>query len=71
MEREYSVEIQQNNTQDHGSGVNDIYVDLSGYWLGEYGSFGLELVQIEHRNSTVIATKITGDENVGSIHYIT
>jgi len=39
-------------------------IDLSGYWLGDYGAHGIELVKISHKGYKAYAKKITGDPNI-------
>lgn len=39
-------------------------INLTGYWVGDYGRHGKELVKIEQKGYEVIASKVTGDENV-------
>jgi len=39
-------------------------IDLNGYWIGDYGRHGKELIQIYQKGYEVIAKKVTGDENV-------
>ena len=39
-------------------------IDLNGYWVGDYGRHGKELIHITQKGYEVIARKITGDENV-------
>jgi Cyclin D1 binding domain len=37
---------------------------LEGLWVGKYGRHGFELVNVTYVGDTLIATKVTGDENV-------
>jgi len=39
-------------------------IDLNGYWIGDYGRHGKELIRIYQKGYEVIAKKVTGDENV-------
>jgi len=39
-------------------------IDLNGYWIGDYGRHGKEIINIYQKGYEVIARKITGDENV-------
>ena len=39
-------------------------IDLNGYWIGDYGRHGKEIIEIYQKGYEVIAKKITGDENV-------
>jgi len=39
-------------------------IDLNGYWVGDYGRHGKELIRIYQKGYEVIAQKVTGDENV-------
>jgi len=39
-------------------------IDLNGYWLGDYGKHGCELIRIYQKGYNVIAKKITGDVNI-------
>ncbi|KAL7566678.1 hypothetical protein ACA910_017741 [Epithemia clementina (nom. ined.)] len=38
--------------------------NLEGLWVGKYGSYGYELVNVTYIGDTLIATKVTGDQNV-------
>lgn len=38
--------------------------DLNGYWLGEFGANGYELVFVEQEGMSVLASKVTGDVHV-------
>ncbi len=39
-------------------------IDLNGFWLGDYGRHGIELIRIYQKGYNVIAKKITGDANI-------
>lgn len=39
-------------------------IDLNGYWIGDYGRHGKELIRIYQRGYELAAIKVTGDENV-------
>jgi len=39
-------------------------IDLNGYWIGDYGKHGSELIKIYQNGYNLIAKKITGDENI-------
>ncbi len=39
-------------------------IDLSGRWVGVYGSHGPEVVEIVQEGSRLVARKITGDPHV-------
>eukprot|EP00761_Pharyngomonas_kirbyi_P004148 gb/GECH01004152.1/.p1 GENE.gb/GECH01004152.1/~~gb/GECH01004152.1/.p1 ORF type:complete len:146 (+),score=38.83 gb/GECH01004152.1/:1-438(+) len=39
-------------------------IDFSGYWLGDYGDNGIELVEIIFYENQWKALKLTGDKNV-------
>jgi len=38
--------------------------DLNGYWIGNYGNDGYELIRIYQKGYKVYAKKLTGDQNV-------
>ena len=39
-------------------------IDLNGYWIGDYGKHGSELIRIYQSGYNVFAKKITGDVNI-------
>jgi len=39
-------------------------IDLNGFWIGDYGRHGKEVLQIHHKGYDIVAKKVTGDENV-------
>jgi len=39
-------------------------IDLNGYWLGDYGRHGVELIRIYQEGYNIVAKKITGDANI-------
>lgn len=40
------------------------FPNLNGYWVGDYGGHGYELIRIYHKGFKVYAKKLTGDDNV-------
>lgn len=38
--------------------------NLGGLWVGKYGEHGYEMINVTYVEDTIIATKITGDQNV-------
>ena len=38
--------------------------NLNGYWVGDYGGHGYELIRIYHKGYKIYAKKLTGDENI-------
>lgn len=39
-------------------------LNMHGLWVGKYGEHGYEMVNITYSGDTLIATKVTGDQNV-------
>jgi hypothetical protein len=39
-------------------------IDLCGYWMGNYGDNGYEIIQIKRMDQKYVAVKVTGDKNV-------
>jgi len=56
------------NSQPPQSGFDDTpsgtVLDLTGEWVGNYGSHGDEIVRLSQTEGTVVAVKVTGDANV-------
>ncbi|KAL0482269.1 hypothetical protein AKO1_011117 [Acrasis kona] len=42
----------------------DRAIDISGYWMGNYGDNGYEIVQLKCIDSKYVAIKVIGDKNV-------
>lgn len=40
------------------------HFNLEGLWVGKYGSHGYEMINVTYVGDTLIATKVTGDQNV-------
>jgi hypothetical protein len=39
-------------------------LNMHGLWVGKYGEHGFEMINITYAGDTLIATKVTGDQNV-------
>lgn len=57
------------DAQEHGKRAADArsclpHFNLEGLWVGKYGTHGYELINITYIGDTLIATKVTGDQNV-------
>lgn len=39
-------------------------LNMHGLWVGKYGDHGFEMINITYAGDTLIATKVTGDQNV-------
>jgi hypothetical protein len=62
---------QSNQPQSNGNAaktvdINSLFAvfDLTGFWLADYGSHGLEILEILQKDNYLIAKKITGDVHV-------
>lgn len=44
-------------------------INLSGRWVGEYGSHGKELIHVDHKGFRILATKITGALDLSSCFF--
>uniref|UniRef100_A0A6U3S517 Uncharacterized protein n=1 Tax=Ditylum brightwellii TaxID=49249 RepID=A0A6U3S517_9STRA len=40
------------------------HFNIEGLWIGKYGEHGYEMINVTYAGDTLIATKVTGDENV-------
>lgn len=39
-------------------------LNMHGLWVGKYGEYGYEMINVTYTGDTLIATKVTGDKNV-------
>lgn len=55
-----------NSNNSDGTSLKNPFIlyDLTGFWLADYGSHGLEVLEIVRKDSLLIAKKITGDVHV-------
>lgn len=49
---------QRNNAEDISDINQDRAIDITGYWMGNYGDNGFEIIQIKRINDKFVAVKV-------------